>query len=125
MTTRKKITVNQSLLTKYKRPIIIGIVCLIVLALAWFIFRKVKGLENERNYERELLIKQRVAAEQALISRDSLARAREDSIIMEMLGIKQNVQYRVIERKIYVEKFIDTASIATKFRYIDSLLGPR
>ena len=125
MTTKKKIVVKETLLTKYKRPIIIGIVCLIVLALAWFIFRKIKGLENERNYERELLIKQRAAAEQALISRDSLARAREDSIIMEMLGIKQTVLYRTVERKIYVEKFIDTSSIATKHKYIDSLLGPR
>lgn len=111
--------------TKHRRLIIIGLVCLALAVLLWFVFRKVKVWESKNNAERELIIRQREAAEQALETRDSLARAKEDSLIMELLGIRTRVEYKIIERERYVIQFIETASIRRKFEYVDSVVGPK
>lgn len=109
--------------TKHKRTITIAIVCLVLVLLAWFVFRKVKDIQQQNSAERELLLRQRTDAIRALRVRDSIALAKEDSLIMEILGIKTRVEYKIIEREKYITRFIDTASVATKFRYVDSLLG--
>lgn len=108
---------------RHKRPILIGVVCLILLVLAWFMFRTIQGLKQQASAERELLLRQRAEREREIAIRDSLQMAKEDSLIMELLGIRTKVEYRIIEREKYITRFIDTASIATKFRYVDSLLG--
>lgn len=114
-----------ALYTKYKKPIIIVVVCLIVLALVWFVWREVEGIKKENSAERELLIQQRVDAIRALRVRDSIALAKEDSLIMEILGIKTRVEYKIIEREKYIKVYLDTASIRTKHMYLDSLFGPK
>lgn len=111
--------------TKHRRLIIIGLFCLALAVLLWFVFRKVKVWESKNNAERELIIRQREDALQALETRDSTARAKEDSLILELLGIRTRVEYKIIERERYIIRFIDTASIRTKFLYVDSLLGPK
>lgn len=114
-----------SVVTRYKRPLIWIAVILILALIFWFVFREVKSIQSESNAERELLLRQRKAAESALEKRDSLARHIEDSLLMEILGIKTRVEFKIIERERWITKYIDTASNRTKFLYMDSLFGPK
>lgn len=112
--------------TKHRR-LIIGIVCLLALAvLLWFVFRKVKtDWEYDRNAEREFILKERDAA-RARITADSIAYLNfQDSMYKVALGIETRVEYIVKWRTEYVTRFIDTASIARKIEYVDSVLGPK
>lgn len=113
---------KQTKVYKY-RFYIIGIIVLVLIA--WFVFREVKNIQSENKAERELLIKQRLQAEARIVTRDSIARHIEDSLLMEIFGIRTRVEYKIIEREKWIIKFIDTASFYRKSIYLDSLFGPK
>lgn len=117
-------TINQ-IFTRYKRPVIIAVCLILLVLISWFVFRRVKDIQYENTAERELLLKQRAQAEQALVTRDSLARHVEDSLLMRILGIETEVIIKIVERDRWIKIYLDTASIASKHKYLDSLFGPK
>lgn len=117
-------TINQ-IFTRYKRPVIIAVCLILLVLISWFVFRRVKDIQFDNTAERELLLKQRRVAEQALVTRDSQARHVEDSLLMRILGIETEVVIKIVERDRWIKIFIDTASVSTKFKYVDSLVGPK
>ena len=110
---------------KHKRPIIIGVVIIALAFVAWFVLRHIEDIKADSKAERDLLLRQRVEAIRALRERDSIALAKEDSLLREIYGIKTRVEYKIIEREKWITKFIDTASIRSKHNYLDSLFGPK
>ena len=108
MAVKKKI-VKKTFLVKARetftqhRRLVIWIVCLVVLAvLLWFVFRKVKVWERERNYEREELLRQRDAARARIVA-DSISHAQfMDSMYMVAMGMFSGYSRYFTSRKIGV-----------------------
>lgn len=114
--------IKQTKVYKY-RFYIIGIIVLVLII--WFVFREVKSIQAEDKAKDEYILQIRKQAQHDLEVRDSVARHKEDSLLMEILGIRTRVEYKIIEREKWITKYIDTASVRTKFLYLDSLFGPR
>lgn len=112
--------IKETKVYKYRWPI--GVLILLAV-IGWFIWRDKKKENAHKQVLEALVVKQRKEHEREKEITDSIQRRKEDSIIMYYLGIGTKVEYKIIEREKYVIRFIDTASIATKFRYVDSLLG--
>lgn len=112
----------KTIITSNWKWIVGGIILLLVI---FFVFRHIKDIQAESKAERELLLRQRKEAEVRLEERHKEELRKSDSAYMELLGIKSKVEVRIIERTKYVEKFIDTASIRTMHKYMDSLFGPK
>lgn len=108
-------------IVRYRWPI--GVILLLAV-IGFFVFREVKSLQSDRKAERELLLRQRKEAEADIEARHKEELRKSDSAYMELLGIKTKVEIKIIEREKWITKFIDTASIRSKHKYLDSLFGP-
>jgi uncharacterized protein YpmS len=100
---------------------IAGAVLLILCVL--FIFRKVNIHFSDDKAVIEHITKERDEAKKEIQSREKEYKHEKDSLLNQLYYESNKIKERIKIRDRFVNRYIDTASVSTKFRYIDSLLG--
>jgi flagellar biosynthesis/type III secretory pathway M-ring protein FliF/YscJ len=97
---------------------------LILLVIAvWFIFRKVEDHYAEDKATIEYIKKERDNARAEIKTREQDYKKEKDSLLNQLYYESNKIKERIETRKIFITRYLDSASVAEKFRYVDSLLG--